>query len=141
LPGHAPAPTAGRPKGAIGIITKSLREQILQGFDKRGISGFVEDLLTESPPSAAALLTRLLPPEANDEEGPGGVTSVTMTCIPRGHYLLPEDLGVSSFLYTGSEVAQVQEVQAQTRERGDALRRALLADTADDTPSNEEPDA
>lgn len=136
LVGHAAPPNAGRPPGAISIVTKDLRRQILEGFGKRGIPEFIEDLLTESPAAAAALLSRLLPPEANDEEGAAVITDVVVTSIPQGHYVMPEDLGVSSFLYTAEEVAEVQAVQGRARERADELKRKFLGDPV---PDDEQP--
>lgn len=126
LVGHKATPTAGRPPGALNTITRSLREQVLAGFDRRGIEAFVEDLLDTSPPSAAALLTRLLPPEPVDDSGVAVVESVEIVSIPRGHYLLPADMNVNSYLFTEAEVAEVQAVQNRARERADSLRRTFM---------------
>src|SRR4051794_34428483 len=58
------APGRGGRPGLINVVTRSLREEIMAGFSKNGgVEGFVADLLETSPPSAAALLCKLLPPE------------------------------------------------------------------------------
>src|SRR4051812_12645717 len=94
--GTAPGP--GRPPGLINVVTRSLRQEIMDGFAKKGgVEGFVSDLMETSPPSAAALLCKLLQPEPIDEEGASKFESVIVQAVPQGHYLLPEDLGVSSF--------------------------------------------
>ena len=66
----------GRPVGVLNKITRSLREQVLDGFEN-DVPGFVKELKRDFPPAAAALLSKLMPPgETADNVGGGGTTII-----------------------------------------------------------------
>lgn len=76
--GDRPGP--GRPRGVPNRFTGELKAAILDGVNgsnERGISGFVCDLATDIPTSAAALLGRLIPINL------GGGLDLTLTVIHR----------------------------------------------------------
>jgi hypothetical protein len=98
LKGHTPIPGAHRPPGALNLVTRSLRERILDGFGKEdGVTQFVRDLKRDYPPAAAGLLARMLPPADEKPEGSGGVvTEVNILSIPYGAYLVGDPLRVAT---------------------------------------------
>jgi hypothetical protein len=62
LIGHKPI-SPGRPIGAANVLTRTLREKILDGFGgEDGVTRFVADLKRDCPAAAALLLSKLLPP-------------------------------------------------------------------------------
>src|SRR4051812_14219694 len=68
LIGHG-APGPGRPPGVVNALSRTLREQVLDGFAQDGgVEAFVANLLHESPAAAAALLAKMLPPEPTDAD-------------------------------------------------------------------------
>jgi hypothetical protein len=82
---------AGR-KGALGVITRSLREQVLDGFEN-DVPGFVRELKKDHPPAAAGLLARLMPTaDAADDAGGGGTVTVVITPIKSGTWLPPLEI-------------------------------------------------
>ena len=117
----------------VNVITKSLRDQVLQGFDRRGIPDFVETLLDTSPAAAAALLSRLLPSDPIPEESAGPVVHVEIITTPPGFYFLPADLGTGSVLFSEEEVAEVEAVRARATARAAELRHKLSLDPPDET--------
>ena len=90
--GHAPIPGGHRPKGAVNIITRSLREKVMDGFgEEDGVTEFVKELKKEYPPAAAGLLARMMPPaEAGDASTGVFVTQINKVIIPRGMWLTAE---------------------------------------------------
>jgi hypothetical protein len=86
--GHKPS--GGRPKGALGVVTRSIREQILDGLGS--VEAFVKELKTEQPGAAAALLSKLIPPppEETDPAAGGCVTVVNILPIRSGTFILPD---------------------------------------------------
>jgi hypothetical protein len=49
----------------LNLVTRSLREKILDGFgNEDGVTQFVRDLKRDCPATAAALLARMIPPES-----------------------------------------------------------------------------
>jgi hypothetical protein len=106
LKGHTPIPGAHRPKGVVNVITKSLRERILDGFGKDdGVTQFVRELKRDCPGAAAVLLARLLPP--SDVEAPQcGPVIINVMPIASGTYVVNnEQVGEA-------EVRQVAESSA-----------------------------
>jgi hypothetical protein len=90
--GHKPS-SPGRPKGAVGLFTKSLREQVLDGIGD--VPAFVRTLKTEMPGAAAALLSKLIPSAdaARDAPGEGGmVLNVTIGPVTSGTWFPPLEL-------------------------------------------------
>ena len=89
LKGHTPIPGAHRPKGALNLVTRSLREKILDGFGKEdGVTQFVRDLKRDYPPAAAGLLARMLPPADEKPEGAGGTVIINIQPIARGSFFV-----------------------------------------------------
>ena len=90
LKGHAPS-SPGRPVGVVNKITRSLRENILDGFGKEdGVTSFVRDLKRDCPGAAAALLARLLPPADEKPEGAGGTVIVNILPIASGNFFVDD---------------------------------------------------
>ena len=117
----------GRPLGALNVVTRSLREQVLDGFSKRGVSAFVEALADESPSAAAGLLARMLPSDPAPEESTGPGVTVQILTVEPGYFFMPADLvGASSFLYSTEEVSEIRAVEARARARADELRAKVL---------------
>jgi hypothetical protein len=88
--GHEPIPGAHRPKGALNVITKSLREQAIE--DLGDIAEFVRELKQSNPAAAAGLLARLMPPgDVPESEGGHRVTQIDVVSIPTGKYLSHEE--------------------------------------------------
>ena len=72
----------GRKPNVVNRITRSLREQVLDGF--ADVTQFVQQLKIEHPPAAAGLLARILPP-GETEPGKGGtVTTINIFSVPSG---------------------------------------------------------
>ena len=83
--GHKKHPAAGRPPNAVNVITKTLREKVLDGFGD--VTEFVSELKTAYPPAAAGLLARMMPPGDADENNGGAVVNVSIVSIPPSHFL------------------------------------------------------
>jgi hypothetical protein len=81
--GHKPS--GGRPKGALGVITRSLREQVLEGLGD--IPKFVTDLAAEYPPAAAGLLAKLMPAVETADNVGGGTVTVNILPVRSGTYI------------------------------------------------------
>ena len=88
LKGHARS-SPGRPKGALNVVTKSLRESVLEGLGD--VPAFVKTLKADYPPAAAGLLAKLMPPsDAEDAAQGGGVTVINILPIRSGTFVLPD---------------------------------------------------
>jgi hypothetical protein len=89
--GGKPPARAGRPKGSINAVTRTLRQEIEAAFvAKGGIQAFVEHLIIEFPAVAAALLSKLLPPVEVEEaiKNAGGTVVVNVMPIQSGTYIV-----------------------------------------------------
>ena len=74
----------GRPPNAVNKITKSLREQVLEGFGN--VPKFVQELKKDYPPAAAGLLARMMPSgDAELASSVGSIKTVNMLLVPRGN--------------------------------------------------------
>ena len=88
LKGHKKS-SPGRPLGAINRITKSLREQVLDGIGD--IPTFIRELKQDSLPACAGLLSKLIPPQPEEADPEvGRVISVTIGPIRSGTYIMPD---------------------------------------------------
>ena len=98
----------GRPVGAVNKITRSLREQVLDGFEKKGgVTTFVQNLAERFPPAAAGLLSKILPPMDDAPAGSAGVvTAINILSIPHCAYLVGNPLRVA----TEEEARQLSKV-------------------------------
>jgi hypothetical protein len=84
LPGHPPLPGGGRPPGAVNKLSRSLREEVLDGVGD--VAGFVHELKSSHPQACAGLLAKLLPSEPIDESSAaGGTVNFTICAVSVGH--------------------------------------------------------
>ena len=91
--GHAKLKGSGRPEGAVTVITKTLRERIIDGFEEDGgVVNFVKELKKEFPPAAAGLLARMIPPAPEENAAGDGlcVNTIVPVVIPTGCFLTAE---------------------------------------------------
>jgi hypothetical protein len=86
--GHQKLEGAGRPKGSANVVTRTLRQQVIDGL--ADIATFVSELKQNNPVAAAALLARLLPPNDAPENG-DRVTQIEVVRMPRGKFLTQEE--------------------------------------------------
>jgi hypothetical protein len=78
----------GRPVGAVNKLTRSLREQVLDGIGD--IPTFIGELKRDSLPACAGLPAKLLPPAENgDDARQGGTVIVNILPIKSGTFILP----------------------------------------------------
>jgi hypothetical protein len=83
IKGHKPS--GGRPKGALGLITKSLREEILDGIGN--IPTLIRELKQNSLPACAGLPSKLIPPADEADPIGGGVVNFVIAPIRSGTWM------------------------------------------------------
>jgi hypothetical protein len=90
LPGHKKS-SAGRPVGVVNKISRSLRDQVLEGLGD--VPEFIRDLKREVPGAAAALLSKLIPPPTDDADLVAGATvNFVIGPVTSGTFLPPLEI-------------------------------------------------
>ena len=149
LKGHTPIPGAHRPPGALNLVTRSLREKILDGFgkDDDGIMSFVRDLKRDYPPAAAALLARMLPPVEEKPEAAGGTVIINIQPIAHGNFFVgdpPQLVDKTAANQIAGTDAAVLMLEHQSTEEANAAPIQILEPEpkpqVDAAPIVEEPD-
>ena len=87
-------PGPGRPPGALNVVTKTLREKVLAGFDdpdnvtgSDGVTDFVRELRKTYPAAAAGLLARMLPPSETEPPADYVPMAVNIVEVPSGTFI------------------------------------------------------